>query len=106
MAKFYGNIGYSKTIQTEPGIWEETIIEKPYYGDLVKNISKYQSSGNINDDINISNSISIVADPYASENFQHMRYVVFMNSKWKINNVEVQYPRIILSIGGKYNEWS
>jgi len=104
MAKFYGNIGYSKTIQTEPGIWEETIIEKPYYGDLVKNISKYQSSGNINDDINISNSISIVADPYASENFQHMRYVVFMNSKWKINNVEVQYPRIILSIGGKYNE--
>lgn len=104
MAKFYGNIGYAKTIETEPGIWEETIIEKTYYGDLVRNSSHYQSSSEINDNVAMSNNISIVADPFACENFQHMRYLTFMNTKWKINNVTVEYPRIILSLGGLYNE--
>lgn len=105
MAKFYGKIGYAKTVQNAPGVWDETIIEKEYYGDLIRNTSRYQqTSSTTNDDINISNNISIVADPYASENFQHMRYVEFMGAKWKISNVEIQYPRIILSIGGLYNE--
>lgn len=103
MAKFYGNIGYINTMEVEPGYWEEQIIERPYYGDLTRNTSRYQSSGGVNDDINISNNISILADPYANENFQHMRYVEFMGTKWKITNVEVQYPRIILTVGGVYN---
>ena len=104
MAKFYGNIGYSKMTETEPGIWNEEIIEKPYYGDLVRNTSRYQNSSDVNDNIVLSNNISIVADPYARENFQHIRYVEFMGAKWKVSNAEVQYPRIILSIGGLYNE--
>lgn len=103
MAKFYGNIGYIKTVEVEPGIWEEKVIERPYYGDLTRNTSRFQSSGGVNDDINISNNISIVADPYANENFQHMRYVEFMGAKWKITNVEVKYPRLILTAGGVYN---
>ena len=103
MAKFYGKIGYVNTVEVEPGIWEEQITERTYYGDLTRNISKFQSSGGVNDDINISNNISIVADPYANENFQYMRYVEFMGAKWKITNVEVQYPRLLLSIGGVYN---
>ena len=103
MAKFYGNVGYSETVEVKPGIWKEQITERPYYGDLVKNTSRYQPSDGVNDDININNNISIVADPYANENFQHMRYVVFMGAKWKITNVEVQYPRLILTIGGVYN---
>lgn len=103
MAKFYGNVGYSQTVEIEPGIWNEQIVERPHYGDLMRNTSRYQSSGDVNDDISINNNISIVADPYANENFQHMRYVVFMGAKWKITNVEVQYPRIILTLGGVYN---
>ena len=104
MAKFYGKIGYIETVEVEPGLWEEQIIERPYYGDLTRNTSRFQSSGGVNDNINISNNISIVADPYANENFQHMRYVEFMGAKWKITNTEVQYPRILLSTGGVYNE--
>lgn len=104
MAKFYGNIGYSGMIETEPGIWDESIIEKPYYGDLVRNNSRYQNSGEVNDNIILSNNISVVADPYARENFSHIRYVEFMGAKWKVTNAEVQYPRIILTIGGLYNE--
>ena len=104
MAKFYGNIGYMTTVETEPGVWEETIVERPYYGDLIRNNSRFQSSGGVNDDINVSNTISIIADPYANENFQHMRYVVFMGAKWKVSSADIQYPRILLSLGGVYNE--
>lgn len=104
MAKFYGNIGYIKTVEVEPGCWEEQVIEYPYYGDITRNISRFQSSGGVNDDINVSNTISIVADPFANENFQHMRYVEFMGSKWKITDVEVNYPRLLLTVGGVYNE--
>ena len=106
MAKFYGNIGFLDTVETEPGIWEETFQEKPYYGDLVRNTSRWQPAGKVNDDISLSNSISIVADPYASKNFQNMRYVVFLGVKWKIESIEVQYPRLILSIGGEWHEQS
>lgn len=86
-----------------PGVWEPSIIERPYYGDLIKNTRRLQSTDKVNDDINISNEVSIVADPYAMTNFHTMRYVQFMGAKWKITNVEVQYPRLILSLGGLYN---
>lgn len=102
MAKFCGSVGYLSTKEIEPGIWDESIIERLYYGDITRNTSRYQNSGNVNDDINVSNIISIVADPYATENFQHMKYVTFMGSKWKITNVEVNYPRLILTVGGVY----
>lgn len=104
MAKFSGKVGYIKTIETEPGVWEETAIEKQYYGDLVKDTSRYTSGESTNDNITISNSISIVADKFACENYQHMRYVTFMNAKWKISNVEIVYPRITLTLGGLYHE--
>ncbi len=104
MAKFHGKVGFINTAETDPGVWEETIIERPYFGDMVRTMSQFQSSGGVNDNIAMANSISIIADPYANENFQHMRYVIFMGAKWKISNIEVQYPRIILTVGGVYNE--
>lgn len=103
MAKFYGEIGYVETIETEPGVWVENIIKRNYYGDLIRNTRSLVSSGNVNDNINISNEISILADPYANEHFHSMRYVEFMGAKWKVTNVEVKYPRLILTIGGLYN---
>ena len=103
MAKFYGKIGFVSPAEVEPGIWEEQIVELQYYGDLTRNTSRFQPSGGVNDNITVSNNISIIADPYANENFQYMRYVEFMGAKWKITNAEVQYPRIILTVGGVYN---
>lgn len=103
MAKFYGVIGYGDSVEVEPGIWEDQIVEHEYYGDLIKNTRKLESSGGVNDDINIINNISIVADPYANKNFYNMRYVTFMGTKWKIKNIEVEYPRLILTLGDIYN---
>lgn len=104
MAKWYGLIGFGVTEETDPGLWEETIEEKNYYGDLLSNYRKLQNSGGVNDDVNIANKISIVADPFANQNFHSIRYAEFMGAKWKVTDVEVQYPRLILSLGGVYNE--
>lgn len=103
MAKFYGSIGYAETQKTKPGVWDEVITERMYYGDVNRNSRRLQSADKTNDDINVNNEISIVADPYAIQNFHAMRYAVFMDAKWKITNVEVKYPRLILTLGGLYN---
>ncbi len=103
MAKFYGAIGYAVTEETKPGVWTEKITERMYYGDLTRNTRKLQSTDQLNDNINVANEISIVADPFANENFHSMKYVEFMGAKWKIISVEVQYPRLILTVGGVYN---
>ncbi len=103
MAKFFGKIGFETTVETSQDIYEESIIEKDYYGDVIRNRRLIQSNGKINEDVNISNQISIVADPFANNNFHSMRYIEWMGSKWKVTDVEVQYPRLILSIGGLYN---
>lgn len=102
MAKFYGTIGYAETVETRPGVWQEQIIERKYFGELLRNTRRLQTKNRLNDDIDIANEISILADPYANENFHAMRYVEFMGTKWKISTVEVRYPRLILTTGGVY----
>ena len=104
MAKFYGSIGYAETIETSPGVWKEQITKREYFGELVRNTRKLQTTDQVNDNININNEVSIIADPYAISNFHSMRYAEFMGTKWKISNVEVKYPRLILTLGGVYNE--
>lgn len=103
MAKFYGMIGFAEQVEETPGVWVDKITVQQYYGDLVRNTRKLQSRDQLNDNIDIANDISIIADPYAAENFHKMRYVEFMGAKWKITNVEVQYPRLILTVGGVWN---
>ena len=105
MAKWYGKIGYAESVETEPGVWDDVITERAYSGDVYRDNRKLQSTGDsTNDNVNINNHISIVADPYAYEHFYSMRYVEFRGTKWKVSDVDAsQYPRLILSIGGMYN---
>ena len=104
MAKFYGPIGYVETVESEPGLYEEQTVEYMYTGDWVRNTRKLQtSSDSVNDNINVANELSIISDPYSTTNFLNMRYVGFMGAKWKVTNVEVKYPRLVLTIGGLYN---
>lgn len=104
MAKWCGIIGYAEQVETTPGVWSEQITERKYYGDVIRNNRRLQSAGKLNDDINVGNEISIIADPFANNNFHSMRYVEYMGTKWKVTTVDVQYPRLILSLGGVYNE--
>lgn len=103
MAKYYGEIGYGELVETAPGVWTEQITRRQYYGELIRNTRRLQSADQLNDNINISNELSILADPYANEHFHSMRYAELMGAKWKITNVEVKYPRLILTLGGLWN---
>ena len=102
MAKFYGNIGFNAPKETAPGVWMPRITERPYYGDVTRNTRRLEGN-QVNDNINISNTVSIVADPFANENIYAMLYVVYMGARWKISSVDVQYPRLLLTLGGLYD---
>jgi hypothetical protein len=106
MTRFHGNVGYGVTAESPPGsgVWKDTITEIPYFGDIVRTIRRSQAGEVINNTISSSNSISIVADAYANENFSAIRYVVWQGTKWTVPSVEVQAPRLILSLGEVYND--
>lgn len=101
--KFYGAIGYVELAETAPGVWTENVTERNYSGDVIKNTNRWQKGQNLNDDISISNVISIISDQFATQNLGSMRYIKWMGSSWKITNVDIQRPRLILTIGGVYN---
>lgn len=104
MAKWYGVVGYAETVETEPGIWKDVITERKYSGDVNRNTNRwYGSSDSTNDNLSISNQLSILADPYAYQNFHSIKYAEFMGSNWKVTSVETRYPRLILTLGGVYN---
>lgn len=106
MGKFCGPVGFgiSEQKETSPGVWEVVPNERKYYGDILANNFRQENSGNLNDNIVISNKISIVADPYARENFHLIKYVKWRGNAWKVTSVEERYPRLILSLGGIYVE--
>lgn len=104
MAKFYGVVGYVVTEEIRPGVWDGIVTEKPYKGDVIENNSRWSnSSETTNDEVAMNDKISIVANPYAYQNFLHIKYVKYMGVKWKVTNVNVQRPRLILTLGGVYN---
>lgn len=103
MAKFSGKIGYMKTVETEPGIWTEAIVERVYGGDVISSSFRYDNTNSINDDITLSKTFSVIADPYAIENYGFIRYVEYLGTKWKVTSVEPNLPRINLTIGGLYH---
>lgn len=103
MAKFYGEIGYGETIETAPGVWQDVITVKTYYGDVIKNSRQLKEGEGVNNDLSVGNSISIVADAYANEHFFAIRYIRWAGALWTVSNVDVQSPRLVLRLGGVYN---
>ena len=103
MAKFYGVIGYAIQVETVPGVWEDQIIERNYRGDVLQNMNRWQSTEQVNDNFAIDNKLSIISDPFAYENFQHIKYIRWMGANWKVTKVEILRPRLILTTGGVYN---
>ena len=104
MARFHGIIGYSELEETSPGIWSEKIVERTYTGDMTKNFVNADSSPRINTNVKLSNTISIYSDPYANSNLLNIRYLKYLGGKWKVESVEIAWPRLILTLGDVYND--
>ena len=103
MARFHGKIGYAVSEETAPGVWTNKISEREYYGDVIREARNFTRTDQVNDDLEINNRISVVADDFARENLSTMRYVVINGVYWRVSSVEIQRPRVILSLGGPYN---
>jgi len=103
MAKFSGLIGYVLATETTPGVWQEVPTEVHHTGDVLRNTRRWEKGVGLNDNVVINNQFSIIGTAYAFDNLEAMRYVVYMGVKWKITNIEIQRPRIILTAGGVYN---
>lgn len=106
MSKYYGLVGYSVTTEdpTRPGIWVDGITTQHYYGDVIRDTSKWDHNANSsNDNLSIDNKFSIIADSYAYNNFTNIKFIEYMGQYLRVSSVEVQRPRLILSIGGKWN---
>lgn len=103
MARFYGRIGYGAPVESTPGVWVDDITERSYYGDVIRNTRNLREGENLNPDLSVQNSISIVADAYANEHFFAIRYVEWAGALWTVTSVEVQSPRLLLRLGEVYN---
>lgn len=101
--KFFGKIGYAVSGETSPGVWTDVVVERDYYGDVLRNSRKLDSGEKVNDDISVGNSISVVADAILNNNFHNIRYISWMGANWRVQDVVVEHPRLIFRLGGVYN---
>lgn len=104
MAKYYGKIGYATTVVGKPGVHKHQFTERTVYGDTIKNSRKLDNSEYLLDNVSISMKISFIADPYAVQNFHNIKYATYNRSNWEVVLVEPEFPRLVLTLGGVFNE--
>ena len=104
MAKTRAQVGYCIPTQSEPGVWDDKVVSVEYAADITRLNTRWSTNtDSTNDNITCNSQISFIADAYAYQYFCYIKYVGYLGVKWKVTNVEVQHPRIILTLGGVYN---
>lgn len=104
MAKWFGNVGYSETVETVPGVHTPQITIREYCGDVIRINTRWSTnSESTNDNLTVNCQISIVADPFAINKAHSIKWIEFMGTKWKVTSVEPQFPRLLLTLGGEWN---
>lgn len=104
--KFHGFLGFVKFVEsgTSPGKFDVVEEEIPVKGDLLRNALKYEPvEGNEKLNMAISNRFSFIAPNRVFENFEFLKFITWNNVRWNISNIEVNSPRLIVSISGVYN---
>ena len=102
--KFSGVVGFwGEEKEVSPGVWRPEIVERKYTGDVLKNYRSLQRMEKQNANLTTTNQISILSDLYAKQNWHSICYVIWNGVKWSVDNVEIDYPRLTLSLGGVYN---
>lgn len=101
--RFHGVVGYGSTVETSPGIWEDVITERTAIGDVIRASRAMTEGDSVNQTLSVGNSISILADAFATENFMEMRYVTWQGVRWVVTDVAIERPRLVLTLGEVYN---
>lgn len=107
MAKFFGQIGFAVTTEPDPinhpGVFLDDVVERDYFGDIIRNNARWDSASQANDNFNLDCQFSILLDPFAEQNCQKIVYIKHLGERWKVKTINLQYPRLLLTVGGIYN---
>lgn len=105
MARFEGLIGFAVIERTAPGVSSTVIHEKgPYFGDVKRRSHQRREDDTVNGDLVTTNTIEIMADDaYVNENIDAIRFVEWAGAQWRVTEVTVQRPRLLLRLGGVYH---
>jgi hypothetical protein len=103
MARFKGVVGFSVPEEISPGVWDYSVTERVYKGDILKNNHSYSMGENVLGDPSRTTTISIVADKFAIGHFRSITHIKLDGVSLIVTNVEVNTPRLTLVIGGEYN---
>lgn len=101
--RFCGNVGFVRTEEDAYGVARPVSTERWYYGDVLNLTARWQKTEHLNDDLDITKRISFLADPYAIQYFNYIRYVEWMGVRWEVKSTELHYPRLTMNVGGVYN---
>lgn len=104
MARFSGLVVYVVEEETTPGVWSPVEKSRMMKGDVIHQVSRHQTSDKINDDIILNHRISLIGDAFAFENYYNIRYVKMDSIKWKVTAIEIKRPRLIVTLGGMWND--
>ena len=91
------------SVETEPGVWTNEIVEKFHKGEVIRNSRRWEPNEEVSDNLQITNRIEIVANSFVTTNMHNMVYIELNGGKWKITKVDIARPRIEISLGGVYN---
>lgn len=103
--KFVGTVGFwMDDVEVEPSVYKSTIVEKSYTGDLIKDTRRWTDQGSrVNTTFALNNKIRILADMYMNRNWQSIKFVRINGEPFTVTSVDLDYPGITLTIGGKYD---
>lgn len=105
MARYSGLVGFrTGDAEKAPGVFTQTFVEKRMRGEIVTSRKQYIQGDQVYDDSELSNQISLVGSQFSYENYTNIKYLTYLGRKWKVISVAVEHPRIIVTLGGLYNE--
>ena len=95
MAKWYGKIGFTVTEEIEPGMWvNNELVTREYFGDVISNQWIRQNSGEVNDNIKISNQINDYYPREVTIGFDDVKFPklkITKNSVFEIKNNKINF---------------
>lgn len=103
MTKYAGMVGFSSQVETSPGVWTDKPTERKMKGDVIRANATSKSGDKINDDVSLNHRISLVGASVPTQEYYNIKYVELDGFKWEVSSIEVQRPRIIVTLGGMWN---
>ena len=103
MARFSGLIGYVTQEESVPGVWSSVERTRKMKGNVIRQTASVVTGEGVNDNVSLNHRVSLIGDAYAFDNYFNIKWVKMDTKRWKVTSIEVERPRIIVSLGGIWN---